>query len=122
MRRRWQVKIPPEISGVIRTLPPGQKRRLRNVLRHLETEPRDGKALLRELSGFLSYRSVPLRVIYRIEGAAVQVHAVGHRRTVYEEFTATLGISWSGGKPKGSPNPPRNRGKPVSRAIIEDRR
>jgi len=29
---------------------------------------------------------------------------------------------WNGGKPKGSPNPPRNKGKTVSSAVLEDRR
>ena len=29
---------------------------------------------------------------------------------------------WSGGKPTGSKNPPRNRGKLVSDIVIEDRR
>jgi prevent-host-death family protein len=30
--------------------------------------------------------------------------------------------SWGGGKPRGSAHPPRVRGKPVSRTVLEDRR
>jgi prevent-host-death family protein len=30
--------------------------------------------------------------------------------------------TWNGGKPKGSKNPPRNRGKLASDMVIEDRR
>ena len=29
---------------------------------------------------------------------------------------------WSGGKPTGSKNPPKNTGKPLSDVVIEDRR
>ena len=31
-------------------------------------------------------------------------------------------VQWSGGKPTGSKNPPRNRGKLLSDIVIEDRR
>jgi prevent-host-death family protein len=30
--------------------------------------------------------------------------------------------TWSGGKPKGSKNPPRLKGSPMSDAVLEDRR
>jgi prevent-host-death family protein len=31
-------------------------------------------------------------------------------------------VRWSGGKPRGSRNPPRTKGPTVARAVIEDRR
>jgi prevent-host-death family protein len=31
-------------------------------------------------------------------------------------------VHWSGGKPTGSKNPPKNTGKPLSDIVIEDRR
>ena len=51
MKRRWVVRIPPEIAGAIARLPPDRKTRLRSVLLHLEDDPYEGKSLLRELAG-----------------------------------------------------------------------
>ena len=31
-------------------------------------------------------------------------------------------IQWAGGKPRGTPRPPRITGRPVAEAIVEDRR
>ena len=38
------------------------------------------------------------------------------------EMVARGEVIWSGGKPKGSKNPPRLKGSPMSDAVLEDRR
>lgn len=85
MKRRWAVRIPPDIAVAIALLASDRKKRLRAVLRQMEVDPHDGKSLVRELAGFFSYRVRPLRVVYRIEGKTVPVHSIGHRREIYEE-------------------------------------
>ncbi len=84
MKKRWVVRIPPDLASLIASLPPERKRRLRATLRYIEKDPMAGKPLQRELAEYRSYRAKPYRVVYRLEGNVVRVYAIGHRREVYE--------------------------------------
>ncbi len=51
----------------------------------LESPRRVGKPLVRELSGYLSARRGPYRIVYRIDekAHAVEVVRIGHRSQIY---------------------------------------
>jgi len=84
---RYQPRIPPAVAERIRQLPPDLKRGVREAIRAIADEPSSGERLERELDGCLKYKVRRFRIVYRIDRAAkiVQVLAVGHRRTIYEE-------------------------------------
>ncbi|TMB45647.1 MAG: cytotoxin [Deltaproteobacteria bacterium] len=87
--RPYRVAIAPQVAGVIRALHPDLKRSVKNALRALSAEPSTGEPLRRDLEGLWKYRVRRFRIVYAIDRASrvVQVLAVGHRRTVYEELT-----------------------------------
>lgn len=84
---------------------------------------------IRELNSKLSAilrrvrKGESITVTDRGRAVAVIVPA-GDGRTgpILEQLARTGRITWSGGKPTGCRNPPRNRGRPVSDLVIEDRR
>jgi mRNA interferase RelE/StbE len=75
-------------AEVIRHLPPGIKRAVRAALDSLATDPFLGDALHGELNGRLKFRVRRYRIIYEFDRAkrTLNVLAVGHRRSIYEEF------------------------------------
>jgi mRNA interferase RelE/StbE len=85
--RGWQVDIPPHVAEIVRRLPPEVKRAVREALRGLAEDPRLGEALQGELVGLSKYRVRRYRIVYAVDGRRrrIQVHAIGHRRTVYDE-------------------------------------
>ena len=56
-------------------------------MRALASQPDAGEPLRRELEGLRKYRARRFRVVYAVDRARrlVQILAVGHRRTIYEE-------------------------------------
>jgi len=80
------LKIPPPVRDLIRQLHPNLKRKVRAALVQLLENPNCGKQLERELEGLWSLRVGRHRIIYRPDGADIQVVAVGPRRTIYEEM------------------------------------
>jgi len=77
--------LPPHVAEAIRTLPPEIKRHVREAIRALCIEPRLGQPLRGELTGLWKYRVRRYRIVYRVVATALQIHAVGHRREVYEQ-------------------------------------
>ncbi len=73
---------------LIRRLHPDIKPFLKKSIEKLRMHPYQGKALIEELSGYYSLRFRRYRVIYRIDETKkiIEVHYVGHRRDIYEEF------------------------------------
>jgi len=69
-------RVPPKVASAIVEFMVGPL---------LENPHRVGKPLLRELSGYLSARRGPYRIIYRIneEAGAVEVVRIDHRSRVY---------------------------------------
>ena len=79
--------IPPHVVEIIRHLPPGLKRSIKQTLRALSANPSSGDPLVRELEGLWKYRVRRFRIIYAIDRARriIRVLAIGHRSTIYEQ-------------------------------------
>ena len=77
------------VADVIRRLHPDLKRSVRNALRALGDDPSKGSPLRRELEGLWKFRVRRFRVVYAVDRSRriIQVVAVGHRRTIYEELS-----------------------------------
>ncbi|TAK42389.1 MAG: cytotoxin [Betaproteobacteria bacterium] len=79
--------MPPRVADRIRHLPADVKRSIREAIRQLCADPECGARLKRELEGDLKYTVRRYRIVCRVDRAAgaVNVLAIGHRRTIYEE-------------------------------------
>ena len=82
MRR---LKVPDDVAALIRGLHPDLKRKVRVALSYIVDDPAIGKLLREELAGLRSYRVGRFRIVYRVAGTAIEILAVGPRRTIYEE-------------------------------------
>lgn len=85
---RYALDIESPAAAVIRHLPPGIKRAVKAAIRALVANPMAGEPLHGELEGRFKFRVRRYRVIYRVDRARriLNVLAVGHRRSVYEEL------------------------------------
>jgi len=78
--------VPKEIQGLIKTLHPSLKKKLKSSLKIILSNPHSGKALLDELSGLRSFRISSFRIIYRIKDTGqIELVAIGPRDRIYEE-------------------------------------
>lgn len=82
MRR---LRVSGEVATLIRGLHPELRRRVRSALGEIVDDPAVGKPLREELAGLHSFRIGRFRIIYRVTGAAIEIVAVGPRRTIYQE-------------------------------------
>jgi len=75
--RRQVAKLHPELKPVVRSR-----------MDRLRDDPFAGKRLERELSGYRSLRARRFRIIYKVnhEEKCIEIHYVGHRRSIYELF------------------------------------
>ncbi len=82
---RYHVRLLDGIKAQAAQLPPELKRKFKMAVVLLESEPRAGKPLVRELAGLWSYPVDRFRIIYRIEPSRLEVHIVrfGPRETIY---------------------------------------
>jgi mRNA-degrading endonuclease RelE of RelBE toxin-antitoxin system len=72
--------------SLIRGLHPRLTRKIRSGLDAILADPAAGKALRDELSGLWSFRVGKFRIVYRkAPDRAVEIVAIGPRRTIYEE-------------------------------------
>ena len=71
----------------IPALPKKEKARIQKAIAEkLKTHPETfGKPLRRSLKGYRRLRVGEYRVIFRIEDQTVNIFAIGHRSTVYED-------------------------------------
>lgn len=88
----YRTDIRTRVAEVIRGLPPGVKRGVKQALRALAIDPWRGDPLHGELKGRFKYRVRRYRIVYTIDRTARVLHiiGVGHRRTVYEELAEKL--------------------------------
>jgi mRNA interferase RelE/StbE len=88
----YRPDIPQHVIEVIRHLLPDVKRSVGQALRCLSLDPFSGAPLMRELSGLWKYKVRRFRIIYAVDPTAriLQIHAIGHRREVYEKFANGL--------------------------------
>ena len=82
MRR---LKVSNDVAALIRGLHPDLKRKVRSALGAIVDDPAIGKLLRGELAGLRSCRISRFRIVYRVAGAAIEIVAVGPRRTIYQE-------------------------------------
>jgi mRNA-degrading endonuclease RelE of RelBE toxin-antitoxin system len=77
---------------MIKSLHSDLKPVLKNEIESLRKNPYLGKPLIEELAGFYSLRFRRYRVIYKVETGKnmVEIHYVGHRRDIYQEFRKLL--------------------------------
>jgi mRNA-degrading endonuclease RelE of RelBE toxin-antitoxin system len=91
LKASFRLDIPPHVAERIRGLPAEVKHGVKEALRLLARDPGVGQPLLRELEGYWKYRVRRYRVVYQPARRVVRIVAVGHRRTIYEEFGERLG-------------------------------
>jgi len=87
---KHKLRIPDEVAAVIRHLHPQLKQKVRAALRTIQTDPQAGKELKEELADLHSFRVNRFRIIYRIGDDALEIIAIGPRRTIYEETLRLL--------------------------------
>ena len=75
-----------QARDAVRALPPDVKRRVRAAIDELKAEPTGGEPLGGGLSGLRRARVGRYRVVYRATANAVQIVAVGPRRTIYVDL------------------------------------
>ncbi len=87
---RFAPDVPPHVAEIIRQLPPGIKRGVKQALRALSADPDAGEPLRGELEGLWRYRVRRFRIVYRPDKTrrVLEVFAVGPRRTIYEQVLA----------------------------------
>ena len=90
--RRYEPHILPAAAERIRHLQPDLKRGIREAIRAIADDPSCGEPLKRELHGYLKYKVRRFRIVYRVDRPTrvVQILAVGHRRTIYEEVAEQI--------------------------------
>ena len=85
-----KLKLPREVTSLIRSLHPELKRKIRAGLDTILSDPLSGKELHRELAGYRSFRVGRLRLVYRATGELIEVVAIGRRETIYLETALLL--------------------------------
>lgn len=81
-----------ETAGLIRTLHPDLKRKVKAALQTVLNDPLSGKTLKDELEGLQSFKVGKFRVVYKTvtDKSIIEVVAVGPRKTIYEETLRLL--------------------------------
>lgn len=88
----FQPVIPPHVAEVIRSLHPDMKQSIKAAVSAITADPECGVPLRRKLEGLRKFRVRRFRIVYAIDRKAptIQLMAVGHRQTIYEELTNQL--------------------------------
>ncbi|MEK7223917.1 MAG: type II toxin-antitoxin system RelE/ParE family toxin [Pseudomonadota bacterium] len=82
----YKLRIPDEVAGLIRSLHPHLKLKIRASLQAILSDPHAGKALKDELAGLWSFRVSRFRIVYRISGGRkIGIVAIGPRERIYRE-------------------------------------
>ncbi|MEW6418664.1 MAG: type II toxin-antitoxin system RelE/ParE family toxin [Nitrospirota bacterium] len=87
-----RLKMSDETAGLVRTLHPDLKRKIKAALQTVLIDPQSGKALKDELKGLQSFKVGKFRVIYKTatDKRIIQIVAIGPRKTIYEETLRLL--------------------------------
>ena len=91
---KTKVELDPQVVGLVRSLAPDPRKRMRAALRELEREKGDLKQLDAELAAYTRLRVGPFRVIlrfYSVRGQRIIRCVYAERRSVvYELFSQLL--------------------------------
>ena len=86
MRRvLYKIRIPDSVAELLRGMHPYLKKKVKESLKIILSDPDEGKALKDELSGLRSFRVGRFRTIYRVRESIVEIVAIGPRERIYEE-------------------------------------
>lgn len=80
------------MAGLIRTLHPDLKRKIKAALQTVLSDPLSGKVLRDELEGLQSFKVGKFRVIYKSakNRGIIEIVAIGPRKAIYEETLRLL--------------------------------
>jgi len=82
----YKLVVPGDIRGLIRTMHPSLKKKVKSSLTMILSDPFLGKALMGGLAGLRSLRVSSFRIIYRIKVSEhIELVAIGPRGRIYEE-------------------------------------
>lgn len=82
----YKLRVPDDIAGLIRTMHPLLKKKVKAALQIVLSDPSAGKSLRDELAGLRSFRVSRFRIIYRIAlKKEIEIVAIGPRERIYEE-------------------------------------
>ncbi len=85
-REQCKLNVHEEVAGIIRSLHPELKRKVKSSLQIILDQPEVGKALKDELVGLRSFRVGKFRIIYRMSSKRqIDLVALGPRVRIYEE-------------------------------------
>ena len=84
------LKVPRPLRDTIRQLHPLLKRKVREALTDILSNPACGKPLHRDLEGYWSLRVGRHRIIYRPDEKGAEIVAIGPRRTIYEDAPRSI--------------------------------
>lgn len=90
MQPPMRIKLPAEVAGLIRSLDPHIKRKIRSALDEILKNPASGKQLRGELAAYRSFRVGKIRIIYREKDRIIEIVAIGPREVIYYETTLLL--------------------------------
>ncbi len=84
----WTLKLSPQATDFYESLTGKYKQQLENAFNRLSHDPRIGKMLKGDLSGYWSYRVGLYRILYVIRNTeiVVEILRIQHRKEVYEKF------------------------------------
>jgi mRNA-degrading endonuclease RelE of RelBE toxin-antitoxin system len=85
-----RIKLPAEVAGLIQSLHPHIKRKIRSALETIQADPMSGKQLRGELAGYRSFRVGKIRIVYREKDAMIEIVALGSREVIYFETALLL--------------------------------
>jgi mRNA-degrading endonuclease RelE of RelBE toxin-antitoxin system len=88
-----RILLTPAVAEAVTHLSPDIKKLIRAALNEIARRPSAGKELQEELTGFLAFKTKRYRIIYTVDPPpreTIRVHAVGHRREVYELFSELM--------------------------------
>jgi len=87
-----RLRLPSELASFVAHLSPAIKRKIRDGLDALLGDPAEGKPLRAELAGLWSLRVGRFRIIYRPQGAILEIVAIGPRETIYQEAGRLMAV------------------------------
>ncbi len=83
---RPKILLPDDAAGLVRSMHPHLKKKVRSAFQLLMKNPAAGKPLKDELAGLRSFRVGRHRIIYRLlQGSRIEIVTIGSRESIYEE-------------------------------------
>lgn len=85
-----KIRLSKEAKDLIKVFPPEIKKGIRATIESLLEKNHSGKALRDDLKNYFSIQFGNYRVIYSFEKQEIIIQYVGHRSSVYRDFSQQL--------------------------------